>query len=58
MSNESNLEFNIRLAVTQDLKSLVAFNVALASETEGINLNLEKLKTGVESVLKLSLIHI
>lgn len=52
MSNESNLEFNIRLAVTQDLKSLVAFNVALASETEGINLNLEKLKTGVESVLK------
>ena len=47
--NQSDL--HIRLAESRDLESLVTYNAALASETEGRQLERSLLQSGVESVL-------
>ena len=44
-------DFHIRLAEARDLESLVAFNLALARETEGRELDRALLQAGVESLL-------
>ncbi len=44
-------DFHIRLAEPRDLETLVTFNVALASETEGRQLERSRLRSGVESIL-------
>ncbi len=44
-------DFHIRLAEPRDLESLVTFNVALAWETEGRQLERALLQAGVESIL-------
>ncbi len=44
-------DFHIRLAEPRDLESLVTYNMALASETEGRQLEQSLLQSGVESVL-------
>ena len=43
--------FHIRLAEPPDLESLVTYNMALASETEGRQLERSLLRPGVESIL-------
>ncbi len=47
--NQSDL--HIRLAEPRDLESLVTFNMALAWETEGRQLDRALLRSGVESIL-------
>ena len=42
---------SIRPAVSADAPELIAFNVALAAETEGKALDVERLEAGVRSVL-------
>lgn len=42
----------IRPAVAQDAERLVAFNRAMAKETEGIDLSVETLSAGVAALLK------
>jgi len=44
-------DFHIRLAEPRDLESLVTYNMALASETEGRQLERSLLQSGVESIL-------
>ena len=44
-------EFHIRLAEPRDLESLVTYNMALASETEGRQLERSLLQSGVKSIL-------
>ncbi len=44
-------DFHIRLAEPRDLESLVTYNMALASETEGRQLERSLLRSGVESIL-------
>ncbi len=44
-------DFHIRLAEPRDLESLVTFNLALARETEGRQLDRTLLQAGVESLL-------
>ena len=44
-------DFHIRLAEPRDLESLVTFNMALAWETEGRQLERTLLQAGVESIL-------
>lgn len=44
-------DFHIRLAEPRDLETLVTYNVALASETEGRQLERSRLRSGVESIL-------
>ncbi|MCY3728403.1 MAG: GNAT family N-acetyltransferase [Nitrospira sp.] len=44
-------DFHIRLAEPRDLESLVTFNLALARETEGRQLDRTMLQAGVESLL-------
>ncbi|MCY3955081.1 MAG: GNAT family N-acetyltransferase [Nitrospira sp.] len=44
-------DFHIRLAEPRDLESLVTFNLALARETEGRQLDRALLQAGVESLL-------
>lgn len=44
-------DFHIRLAESHDLESLVTFNLALAWETEGRQLDRPLLQAGVESIL-------
>ena len=41
----------VRKATIQDLETLIKFQVAMARETEGIDLQLEKVEKGVEAVL-------
>ncbi len=47
----NHADFHIRLAEPRDLESLVTFNLALARETEGRQLDRTRLKSGVEAVL-------
>ena len=44
-------DFHIRLAEPRDLESLITFNMALAWETEGRQLDRTLLQAGVESIL-------
>ena len=44
--------FRIRHAWLADLDTIVDFNARLASETEGVQLNLDRLRAGVESMLR------
>ena len=44
-------DFHIRFAEPRDLESLVTYNVALASETEGRQLERSLLQSGVEAIL-------
>ncbi len=44
-------DFHIRLAEPRDLESLVTYNMALAWETEGRQLDRALLQSGVESIL-------
>ena len=44
-------DFHIRLAEPRDLESLVTYNMALASETEGRQLDRALLQAGAESIL-------
>ena len=44
-------DFHVRLAESRDLESLVTFNLALARETEGRQLDRALLQAGVESLL-------
>ena len=44
-------DFHVRLAESRDLESLVTFNLALARETEGRQLDRPLLQAGVESLL-------
>ena len=44
-------DFHIRLAEPRDLESLVTYNMALAWETEGRQLERSLLQSGVESIL-------
>ncbi len=44
-------DFHIRLAEPRDLESLVTYNMALALETEGRQLERSLLRSGVESIL-------
>lgn len=50
MHEEHPSEFRIRLAERQDLEALVAFNAALAWETEGRQLEHARLQAGVQSI--------
>ena len=44
-------DFHIRLAEPRDLESLVTYNLALASETEGRQLERSLLQSGVKAIL-------
>ena len=44
-------ELGVRQATWEDLDSLVAFNTAMARETEGKTLDLARLRAGVQAVL-------
>ncbi len=45
-------QINVRLAQMADLETLVEFNIAMAHETEGKELDLDLLREGVSSALK------
>ncbi len=47
----NHAEFHIRLAESRDLEALVTFNLALAKETEGRQLEQARLQAGVEAIL-------
>jgi ribosomal protein S18 acetylase RimI-like enzyme len=45
------MELNLRIAEERDLPALVEFNLAMASETEGLRLPLETLTAGIRSLM-------
>jgi ribosomal protein S18 acetylase RimI-like enzyme len=45
-------EVKIRLGKTKDIETLVGFNIALAIESEGINLSYDVVKKGVENLIR------
>src|SRR3989442_6433689 len=47
-------EVKVRLAAMGDLEVLVRFNAAIAKETEGRQLNMERLRNGTRTVLESS----
>jgi ribosomal protein S18 acetylase RimI-like enzyme len=47
-----NHEINIRRALARDAGALVRFNQAMARETEGLELDVDVLKAGVENLLQ------
>src|SRR5256886_16692999 len=47
-------EVKVRLAAMGDLEVLVRFNAAIAKETEGRQLNMERLRNGTRAVLESS----
>ena len=51
MTNQANSEITVRRAIGSDLETIAGFNAAMAQETEGITLDLERLKLGVAAVL-------
>ena len=44
-------QIDVRRAVSADLETVVAFNLAMALETEGKSLDLDRLRQGVQQVL-------
>ncbi len=51
MTNQTASEITVRRAIGSDLETIVGFNAAMAEETEGKILGLERLRPGVAAVL-------
>ena len=51
MAKDNSLEIRVRRAIPDDLDTVVGFNAALAWESEGKTLDLQRLRTGVTAVV-------
>ena len=51
MAEDQPSEIQVRRATSDDLRTLVEFNAAMALETEGMTLDVECLRAGVAAVL-------
>lgn len=52
MSAEEAVKAKVRLATAEDVETLVAFNAALARETEGRELDWDRLREGIKELLR------